>query len=151
MKVYLDTSRLNYLADTHSIEFFDKMKAAGIKFYLSSTTIWELLLNSNLSRKEELIYWGQVNCESKLLKSPSEILLDYYNLDCPEKNRNLFWKDPFTKLDIGTTWTNIHNDISRTIPADLDDLKKITKVTYDLSKKFKSIVNEITDPSYKNK
>lgn len=151
MKVYLDTSGLNYFADTHSIELIDKMKAAGIRFYLSSTTVWEILLNSNQDRKEELIYWGQVNCENKLLKSTSEILLDYYNLNCPEKNRNLFWEDPFTKLGIGITWTNIHNDISRAIPADLDELKRFTKVNHDLSKKFKSIVSNMTDPIYENK
>lgn len=151
MNDYLDTSGLNYFVDTHPKELIDNMKSVGIKFFISSSTIWEILLNSNKGRREELIYWGQVNCENKLLKSTSEILIDYYKLNCPEKNRPLFWKDPFTKLDIGITWTNIHNDISRTIPADLNELKDFTKVNHDLSKKFKSIINDMTSSTYENK
>jgi hypothetical protein len=151
MNVYLDTSGLNYFVDTHSKEQIDNMKSFGIKFFISSSTIWEILMNSNKDRREELIYWGQINCENKLLKSTSEILIDYYKLNCPEKNRILFWKDPFTKLDIGKTWTNIHNDISRTIPADLNELKDFTKVNHDLSKKFKTILNDMTSPAYENK
>ena len=151
MNIYLDTSGLNYLVDKHQYELIDRLKFLGIKFYLSSTTIWEVLLNSNVDRREELIYWGQINCENKLLKSISEILIDYYNLDCPEKNRILFWDDPFTKLDIGKTWTNIHNDISKTIPVDLSELKSFTKTNHDLSKKFKGIIDSMTDANYENK
>lgn len=151
MNIYLDTSGLNYFADNHSKELIDYMKSIGIKFYISSSTIWEILLNSDNERRDELIYWGQVNCENKLLKSTSEILIDYYKLNCPEKNRLMFWKDPFTKLDIGKTWTDIHNDISRTFLIDLNELKDFTKATHDLSKKFKSIINDMTAPTYENK
>ncbi len=150
MNLYLDTSGLNYFADTHPKELIDNMKSVGIRFYISSTTLWEILLNSNKDRREQLIYWGQTNCENKLLKSTSEILIDYYILNCPKKNRTLFWKDPFTKLDIGMTWSHIHNDITKTIPADLNELKEFTKVNHDLSKRFKSILNDMTDSSYEN-
>ena len=151
MNVYLDTSGLNYFLDNYPQELIDNIKSVGIKFYISSTTIWEILLNSNNDRRERLIYWGQVNCENKLLKSISEILIDYYQLNFPEKNRLLFWEDPFTKLDIGKTWTNIHNDVSRTIPVNLSELKDFTKVNHELSKSFKAIVSSMTKPDYENK
>lgn len=151
MNAYLDTSGLNYFADNHPKELIDRLRLNGIKFYISSTTIWEILLNSNKERRELLIYWGQLNCEDKLLKSTSEILIDYYNLNCPEKDKTLFWDDPYTKLDLGETWTNIHGDISRTIPVELKEIKDFTRANHHLSKKFKSIIFDMTDPSYDKK
>lgn len=90
MNIYFDTSGLNYLVDKQQNELIDRLKLSGIKFFISSTTIGEVLLNSNADRREVLIYWSQINCENKLLKSISEILIDYYNLYCPEKNRQLY-------------------------------------------------------------
>jgi hypothetical protein len=98
MNIYFDTSGLNYLVDKQQNELIDRLKLSAIKFFISSTTIWEVLLNSNADRREVLIYWSQINCENKLLKSISEILIDYYNLYCPEKNSNYIGKIFLQKL-----------------------------------------------------
>lgn len=151
MTVYLDTSGLNYLSDNISDELMSNLRKLGFKFYISSITLWEILLNSNDKRREELIYWGQINCENQLLKSPSEILVEYLNDDCPEKNRTKFWQSPYTKLDIGTTWKNIHGDSSRTIPVNASELKDFTRVNHDLSKKFRTILSSMLDVDYEKK
>jgi hypothetical protein len=85
MNVYLDTSAINYLADNCKGEILATLEPLGIGLYFSPITLWELLLNSNQTRKESLIYWGQLYSNENLIKSPSEILIDYINLNCPCK------------------------------------------------------------------
>lgn len=144
---YVDTSGLNFLAD-HIKEFeaFAELKKhLGFELYLSPITLWEILLNSNVDRKEYLIYWAQFNCAGNLLKSPTEIIIEYIMLGCPLKDRKIFFDAPFTKMELGATWSNIHGKIDRTIPVDLDALKERTKPIRRLSKKLKYIVNGICD------
>jgi hypothetical protein len=150
MNVYLDTSGLNYLVDNYNREIMLEIESRNIGFYFSAINLWEVLLNSNQLRKEELIYWGQLYCDENLIKSPSEILIDYINLNCPVGDRKEFALDPFTKLDIGKTWKNIHGRIDRTIPIDTESLKEYSKGVHMLSKKMKSIVNAMSADDYEN-
>lgn len=141
-KLYLDTSGLNFLADR--VKDADLVARAkkylDMELYLSPITLWEVLLNSNEKRRDELIYWAQFNCGSKLLKSPTEILLDYIGAGCPEADKALFRKQPFTSLDMGNTWENIHQRHDLTIPIDFEALKDATTAQRQLSKQFKRIV-----------
>lgn len=69
---------------------------------------------------------------------------------CPLKDRQIFFDAPYTKMELGTTWKNIHGRIDRTIPIDLDSLKERTKPIRDLSKKLKSIINSMCDETHDN-
>lgn len=151
MLIYLDTSGLNYLNDNLSSDDLSWLKKMGTEFHLSSATVWEILLNSNKDRRESLIYFGQIHCSSKLLKSSSEILIDYLNQSCPEMNRIAFWKDPWTKLNLGETWENIHGDNGRTIPLNTEEIKEFSTSARTLSKKLKRILLEMSDPAYNSK
>lgn len=141
-QLYLDTSGLNFLADSVKDKdlIVDVKKFLDMELYLSPVTLWEILLNSNEKRRDELIYWAQFNCSSKLLKSPTEILIDYINAGCPKSDKVLFRKQPFTSLDIGNTWGNIHQRQDLTIPIDFEALKNITVAHRQLSKQFKRII-----------
>lgn len=149
---YLDTSGLNFLADNMTdFSFLAQMKAnLGFELFLSPVSLWEVLLNSDEKRRDYLIYWSQFNCADKLIKSPSEIVVEYIRLGCPEKDWEFFIEDPYSKTDIGVTWNNIHGKISRTIPVNIEELKERTKPIRQLSKKLKSIVNDMCDDNNDN-
>jgi hypothetical protein len=150
--IYLDTSGLNYLADkVKSFDDFSKIKNhLNFEFYLSPITLWEILLNGNDERKDYLIYWSQFNCANNLIKSPTELILDFIKLDCPLKDRKEFYTDPYTKMDLGITWQNIHRKIDKTIPIDLNELKEKTKPIRDFSKKLKKIITDMCNEEYSN-
>lgn len=141
-QLYLDTSGLNFLADRvkDANLITSAKKYLDMELYLSPVTLWEVLLNSNEKRRDELIYWAQFNCGSKLLKSPTEILIDYIGAGCPKTDKALFRKQPFTSLDMGNTWENIHQRLDLTMPIDLEALKDATAAHRQLSKKFKRII-----------
>lgn len=144
-QLYLDTSGLNYLADR--IKNADLVASAksylDMELYLSPITLWEILLNSNAKRRDELIYWAQFNCGSKLLKSPTEILVDYIEAGCPKTDKALFRAQPFTSLDMGKTWENIHQRLDLTIPVNVEELKVKTAAHRKLSKQFKRIIENM--------
>lgn len=144
---YLDTSALNYLSDNISdFEMFRALREAlKIDFCISGIVLWEVLLNSNEKRKDELIYWAQFNCSDYLLKSPSELFMSYLELECPLNDRKQFWYDRETKLSLGNTWKTIHGDVKKTIPVDIVSLKDWTKPTREMSKKLKKILNDMCD------
>jgi len=149
---YLDTSGLNFLTDY--IQDFDLFaywrNVLKIDFCLSAVGIWELLLSSNEQRKDKLLYWAQFNCAEYLLKSPSEIIVEYISNGCPKKDRRQFWDNRETNLDIGTTWSKIHGKIEKTIPVDLTALKKRTIPVRELSRRLCGILDNICDKDYEN-
>lgn len=149
---YLDTSGLNFFAD--HVKDFDGFsllkKNLGFELYLSPITLWEVLLNSNESRRDYLVYWAQFNCAPELLKSPSELIIQYILKGCPLKDRKIFFADPYTKNEIGKTWTRIHKNIKYNIPVDFEELKERTKPMRDLSKKLKSIITDMCNEEHDN-
>ena len=149
---YLDTSGLNFFAD--HVKDFDGFsllkKSLGFELYLSPVTLWEVLLNSNESRRDYLVYWAQFNCAPELLKSPSEIIIQYILEGCPLKDRKIFFAAPYTKNEMGKTWTRIHKNIKYNIPVDFEELKERTKPMRDLSKKLKSIITDMCNEEYNN-
>ena len=149
---YLDTSGLNFLAD--HVKDFEMLASAkkhlGFDLYLSPIGLWEILLNTKDDRRDYIIYWAQFNCSKSLLKSPTEIIIQYIKQGCPLKDRKVFFKDPYTKLELGVTWQNIHKKIDRTIPVDIEGLKERSYPIRQLSKKLKSIICEMCDEDYSN-
>jgi len=140
---YLETSGVNHLAQELQDHNWISMVNRAMKVHLciSPITLWEVLLNSNEDRRDELIYWMQFNCADKLLKTPSEILIDYIERGLPRSERRLFAIDPWTKQQIGDTWTSIHGKADRTIPIDLNKIKERSYVLRELSKKYRQIID----------
>lgn len=144
---YLETSGLNALADqVTDYHLFDLVKRSlKIEFYISAIGVWEVLLNSNNHRKEHLLYWAQFNTSPYLLRSPTEIFIDYIGRGAPIKDRYEFWNARSTRLDIGRVWKRIHRRIDRTIPVDLDKLRERSAGIRELSKQLKNIVKTTVD------
>jgi len=142
---YLETSGVNYLADNMTDHQFNLLvqQSMQVDLCISSVTLWEILLNSNDKRKDYLIYWMQFNCADYLLKSPSEIVIDFINRKLPRKERLLFAKDPVTKLQMGTTWKNIHGRIDKTLPIDLDLIREHSESARELSKQYSHFMDEM--------
>lgn len=114
-------------------------------FCVSSIVIWEILLNSDKSRMEELIYWIQFNCADYLLKSPTEIIISYLSLGCPENDKKAFWHNRKSTLPLAITWANIHKKLDRTLIVELGDIKERSEPIRQLSKMHKSLINAMTD------
>lgn len=149
---YLDTSALNFLADNiKDFGFLAGMKE-NLKFelFLSPVSLWEVLLNSNAERRDYLIYWAQFNCASKLIKSPTEIIIEYIKQGCPIKDQKIFRDAPYSNMEMGATWEYIHGKIDRTIPVDVNDLKEKSNGIRQLSKSLKRIINDMSDDSQGN-
>lgn len=144
---YLDTSGLNFLADR--VKKFDGLRIIkeqlNIEFYLSSITLWEVLLNSNAKRSDYLVYWAQFNCSPKLLKSPSELLIEYLINHCPSKDRRRFYAEPFSNNEMATLWENIHGKIERNIDSELGVMRERSQPLRSLSKKLKVIITDMCD------
>ena len=142
---YLDTSGINYFAD-NAIDFdLLSFLKKNLKFdlFLSPINLWEIMLNSDEKRRDYLIYWSQFNCAKYLLKSPAEIILNYIQSGCPLKSRRFFYENPFTKTEIGKTWTNIHGKIEKNISFDFEELKIRSATARNLSKKLKLILESM--------
>ena len=71
--------------------------------------------------------WAGICSANYLLKSPSEIVIDFINRGLPRKERLLFAEDPETRLGIGATWKNIHGRIDRTIPVDIEEIRNYSQ------------------------
>ena len=142
---YLETSGVNYLADNmKDFEFNSHVqKAMQVDLCISSVTLWEILLNTNDERKDYLIYWMQFNCANYLLKSPSEIVIDFINRGLPRKERLLFAEDPETRLGIGATWKNIHGRIDRTIPVDIEEIRNYSQTIREFSNIYSRVIDDM--------
>lgn len=144
---YLETSGLNALADqVDDYRLFDLVKRSlKIEFYISAIGVWEVLLNSDRQRKEHLLYWAQFNTSPYLLKSPTEIFVDYIVRGAPRKDRYEFWIDRSTSLSIGRVWMRIHRRIDRTIPVDVEQLRERSEAIRGFSRQLKGIVKTTID------
>lgn len=144
---YLETSAVNLLADELDDFNFNQLlqKVMKFDFCISSIVIWEIMLNSDKSRMEKLIYWIQFNCANYLLKSPTEIVMSYLSAGCPEKDKKMFWNNRKSTLPLAATWTNIHKKVDRTLIIDFGDIKERSGPIRQLSKMHKSLINAMTD------
>lgn len=144
---YLETSAINIFADElNDFEFNEFLqKALKIDFCISSIGLWEILLNSDKSRKEKLILWAQFNCADYLLKSPTEIIVSFLQAGSPLKDRKRFWFDRATSMSLSETWKRIHRQNEKTILVDLSTLVERTEPLRQLSKMHRSLLESMTD------
>lgn len=144
---YIETSALNLFAE--ELQDFDfnvlYQKTMKVDLCISPVVMWEVLLNSDNSRKEALIYWAQFNCADYMLKSPAEIVIRYIESGAPLKDRLGFYRNRATDLAIGTTWSNIHRRLDRTIPIDLEKLRERSQPLRDFSRSYKEMIQSMID------
>lgn len=77
MRVYFETSAINFFAKKHTIDDAIATKAfqkiRGRVWCISPVTLWEIMLTANDSQKEDLIYFCQHLFDEELLPSPVPI------------------------------------------------------------------------------
>jgi hypothetical protein len=146
---YIETSALNLFADElHDFEFNTLyQKVMKVDLCISPVVLWEVLLNSDNSRKERLICWAQFSCVDYLLKSPAEIVIRYIQSGAPMKDRMDFYRNRATDLAIGTIWSSIHCQPDRTILTDLEKLRDQSQALRDLSRSYQKMIQSMTDES----
>ncbi len=142
--IYLETSAVNYFADNYNWQ--DALATKGLQnvkgnlWYLSPVTLWEILLTSNIEKRENIIFFCQHLFHEKLLNSPSEFIINYINSGCPLIEKKYDFQ---SKLSIATTWTDICTDKRKTFVYDYEDLKAKMQTFQKLSKQFDKIINRI--------
>jgi hypothetical protein len=142
---YFETSAINYLVNKYSIEDAIATRAfqyaKGNIFYISSVGIWEVLLTTNDIEREKILYFSQHFFHNKLVKSPSEFIINYINSGCPmiEHPYNLE-----TDLDLGDVWEDICINTDKTMIFDKEYLIEKTKYIKSVYKKIGLIINRIT-------
>jgi hypothetical protein len=141
---YFETSAVNFLADNYTINDAIATKALqstkGNRWFISPVTMWEILLTKDEMRREHLIAICQQLFFEKMLMSPSEIVTDFIEKNCPHSQ---YFNEFYTKSQMGTTWSNICGDIAQTFNYDFEELKRITKHVNDISKKVDDLINKI--------
>lgn len=141
---YLETSAVNYFVDNYRWQ--DALATKGLQnvkgnlWYLSPVTLWEILLTSNIEKREQIIFFCQHLFHEKLLNSPSEFIINYINSGCPLVEKPY---DFHSKLSIAETWADICADKRKTFVYDYNELKAKMKAFQKLSKQFDKIINRI--------
>jgi len=53
-------------------------------------------------------------CTSKnLIKSTTELILNFIKLNCPLRDKKEFYTHPYTEMKLGITWQNIYRKIDK--------------------------------------
>ena len=142
--IYIETSAVNWLAEKYSADDAIATKglqsAKGNKWYLSPVTLWEILLTNNDKKREELIFFSQHLFYAYLLKSPSEIAIDYIEQHCPAVS---LYKDFHNYSELGKVWTAINGDPGGTFLYDKVELANWTQQLKNISKKADKILHGI--------
>jgi len=142
--IYFETSAVNHMAGMFkwrdAVATKERQTEKGNRYYLSSVTIWEILLTSDHHKRENLIFYCQHLFHDELAASPSELIVEYINAGCPtvEKQRGLA-----SKLPMGQVWKNIVEDKRSTFIFDKETLKIKTNLLRDTSKAMAKLVMPI--------
>lgn len=146
---YIETSALNLFADELlDFEFnVTYQTVMRVDLCISPVVLWEVLLNAEDSRRERLIYWAQINCARYILKSPSEIIIQYLRAGAPVNDRDAFHRSRATELTIGKAWSGIHGKLDRTILFNFEDLQARSKPLRDFSRCYRDVMMSMTDES----
>jgi hypothetical protein len=112
----------------------------GNRWYLSSVTIWEILLTSDEKKKEDILYLSQQLFFEKLLCSPSELIIKYILKGCP-LYENKF--DIHSKSRLQHVWDDLCKDKNKTFIYDKKQLQTKTKHVQIISRQLFKIINRI--------
>ena len=142
---YYETSAINYMVANYSwndavaTQAFQYTK--GNIFYISPIGLWEIFLTRDYHEREKIIFFCQHLFHHKLVKAPSEFIVNYIRAGCPnvETPYNIH-----TDLEIGKVWEGICVDKRKTISFDQKAILERTKFIRNLYKKLDSIISRIT-------
>jgi hypothetical protein len=80
-RIYLETSAFNYFADEFSLPDLELTRAyqrrKGVVFVTSPTLLWEIMLNTDRERADELLLAAQALFDPVLLATPTELTVRY--------------------------------------------------------------------------
>lgn len=142
--IYFETSAVNKLAAELSIEDAIATKAyqhvRGNRWYLSPATIWEILITTDKKERENIIQISQHLFHEKLLRSPSELIIQFIINGCPIEEDKY---DFHSKSDIQEGWKDLCKNSQLTFIYDLEQLRKRSVYLQDISKKLFRIINTI--------
>jgi hypothetical protein len=138
---YFDTSAINYLYsrlsinDASATKGFQKLR--GRKWMLSPINIWEILLTSDDSKKEEIIHFCQHLFHEELLPSPEELLIAYIQQGCPafEPARKLQ-----SNCQLAKTWQDLCAIAVKTFIYDKKDLRRRAKILARVNKDLHRLI-----------
>ncbi|MES2766228.1 MAG: hypothetical protein V4642_10185 [Bacteroidota bacterium] len=143
--IYLETSAVNFLADKFSwrdgkaTRIYHELK--GSRFYISTVTIWEILLTADEERKDALIQYLQNITYYKLINSPSEFIISFLKSGCPLVEKSY---DFHSKLQIAEVWNDLCENPLKSFVYNQENLKqradKIREVFKHASKQLEDIV-----------
>lgn len=137
--IYLETSAVNYLADSFTVEELITIrklikKEKNADFFISSVTIAEILSTKDELRKEQLIYLMQNICNDNLLNSPSEFLINYIKAGMPRIEQKYEF---YSNYELSKVWKDLCKNFNKTFIYDSDNLKERIKF---LQKEFSEVV-----------
>lgn len=142
---YFETSGINYYShnftnnDIIATKAFQSAK--GNIYYISPICLWEILLTKDEVLKEKLIYCSQNLFYNKLIKSPSEFIVNFVKsgIKVIESPYNIH-----TDLEIGQVWEQICYNKNKSLYIDEKILQDRTKILRKLSKNLYDVINRIT-------
>ncbi len=142
--MYFETSAVNFLVDKLRVQDAIATKslqlAKGNRWYLSPVVFWEVFLTGDDTRMEQIIFFCQHLFFNELLKSPSEIIIDYIERGLP---RTQFYKEFHSNTSIAHVWKNAAGNPSVKFVFDKELLSDWTGYLKRASKKVAAIVNNI--------
>lgn len=143
VRIYLETSALNFIYNEVSnlndaVATKAVLQAKGHVLYASPVLIWEILLISDEALRENMLSYCAHLCDEVLLKSPSELILDYaLSKDKRAIQAPLPSTSPLSKL-----WLNIARGANDTIGFDADWMKNISSSIKSKAKSIDKIIDE---------
>ena len=143
-RFYYETSFVNYLYDKY--EFADiiatrvHQSLKGNKLYISTVTLWEILLTSNVDRRNGLLILCQHLFEPILLKSPTEICFDFILQGFPSYQ---LFQNGKSKMNISDVWTKLVENKDFEIEYDFEGFSSVAKQLKNLSKDFPKYIDNI--------
>jgi len=142
---YFETSAINYFTHNFSINDIIATKhfqnAKGNIYYISPICIYEILLTKDELAKEKLIYCSQNLFHNKLIKSPSEFIVNFVKGGIPSIEIPY---DIHTELKIGEIWEEICLNKNKSIHVDEKYLHSKAEILRKLSKNLYNIINRLT-------
>jgi hypothetical protein len=139
LKFYLETSALEYFISymrgldaqaTHELQ-----NSKDREWYISTTTLWELMQISDFKDYDHALFLASLLVSEKILKSPSEIVLDLI-IPCNNKEQ----ENIFSNSKIAQCWEHTCNDRSYSFNIVDTPLMEMTKKMKDISKNIPYII-----------
>ncbi|MCC1497960.1 hypothetical protein [Alcanivorax sp. 1008] len=138
---YFETSAVNLFVQGLSVESALATKHLqlnkGRDWRLSPVTLWEVLMTSDKTRREEILYFCQHLFSGELLPSPAELIISYIKQGMPkvERIRNLK-----SSSIIAEVWKGLVSDRSKTFDLDHAELRRKAKLTQSFTKSIHELI-----------